>query len=121
MPDDDRLGGRRAPRTTTGRVPFVWVQDDDTGHRYDVLETALRPGMTPVEGVDKNYTGRARRSKHRTDLAGGDATGQQSGQPQTTVTGAGDTSAGDTDKPDTGESTTTTADKPATSTKGARR
>lgn len=84
---DDRLGGgRRATRTTTGRTPFVWVQDDSTGHRYDVLETALRPGMTPVEGVEKNYTGRARRPKHRTDLAGNDATG--AGQPEQTVAGA---------------------------------
>jgi hypothetical protein len=72
---DDRLGGRRTPRIDDrGRTPFIWVQDDDTGHRYDVLETALRDGMTPVDGVEPNYTGRARRPKYRTDLAGNDAT-----------------------------------------------
>jgi hypothetical protein len=84
---DDRLGGRRAPRDTTGRVPFVWVEDTSTGHRYDVLETALRPGMTPVKGVDKNYTGRARPTKYRTDKAG---------NPTTSTAGTADADAGTT-------------------------
>lgn len=111
---DDRLGGRRAPRNTDerGRVPFVWVEDTDTGHRYDVLETALRDGMKPVEGAELNYTGKARRAKYRTDLAGNDATGQQAGQPQTAVAGAGDASAADVGQ--SSGATTTTG-------KGARR
>ena len=72
---DDRLGGRRTPRIDDrGRTPFIWVEDESTGHRYDVLETALRDGMKPVDGVEPNFTGRARRPKHRTDKAGNDAT-----------------------------------------------
>ncbi|QKW15382.1 hypothetical protein [Verrucosispora sp. NA02020] len=105
MPENDRLGGgRRAARTTPNRTPYVWVEDDSTGHRYDVLETALRPGMTPVEGYDKNYTGRPRHPKHRTDLSGQNSRA------------AGVTTAGDTD------ADTPAADAPTkTSPKGAQR
>ena len=69
---DDRVGGRRSrePRDTTGRIPFIWVEDDSTGYRYDVPENAIRPGMTPVKGVDKNWTGSARPAKYRTTKAG---------------------------------------------------
>ncbi|WP_341719935.1 hypothetical protein QQG74_09615 [Micromonospora sp. FIMYZ51] len=74
---DDRLGGRRSTRTPTGRVPFVWVQDDTTGHRYDVPENAIRAGMTPVPDYPKNTTGRARPAVFRTDLAGESTTPQQ--------------------------------------------
>ncbi len=102
MPDDDRLGGRRATNRTTSRTPFIWVEDNDTGHRYDVPETALRAGMTPVEGVEKNLTGRARRPKYRTDLAGNDAT--RSGQPEQAVTGA---TGEPTPQPDTTTKTST--------------
>lgn len=62
----------RRPRRDSsgnGRVPFVWVTDDSTGHRYDVPQNAIRPGMTPVEGYELNYTKNARRTKYRTDLA----------------------------------------------------
>lgn len=103
---DDRLGGRRVPRNTTGRVPYVWVEDTDTGHRYDVPETALRDGMKPVEGVELNHGAKPRRTKYRTDLAGNDATR---------------TAATDADTPDTGEPTITKAEQTATTTKGARR
>lgn len=114
---DDRLGGRRAPRNTDerGRVPFVWVEDTDTGHRYDVLETALRDGMKPVEGAELNYTGRARRTKYRTDLAGNDATGStdRSGTQTPETDGDGKvTTTTTTDATDTAAS--------AAKTKGAR-
>ncbi|MEV2239526.1 hypothetical protein [Micromonospora sp. NPDC049891] len=88
MPENERLGGGRAARTTPNRTPYIWVEDDSTGHRYDVLETAVRPGMTPVAGYEPNYTGRPRRPKHRTDLAGDGGT---------QVRGAGVTTAADAD------------------------
>lgn len=74
MPDD-RLSGRTEsvnPPEGQGRgeIPFVWVQDDTTGHRYDVAETAIGEGMTPVAGVELNWTGSARPPKYRTDKAG---------------------------------------------------
>lgn len=56
----------RQPRrdsTRTGRVPFVWVEDADTKHRYDVLETSIEVGMTPVEGYDLNWSDKAREPK----------------------------------------------------------
>jgi hypothetical protein len=88
VPENDRLGGgRRAARTTPNRTPYVWVEDTTTGHRYDVLETALRDGMRPVEGYDKNYTGRARPPKYRTDLSGDSSSAPR----DTDVTTAGDT------------------------------
>lgn len=57
------------PVTPRGRVPFVWVEDDDTGHRYDVPEYAILPGMTRVDGYDLNWTGSARPTKYRTGKA----------------------------------------------------
>ncbi|MBM0237738.1 hypothetical protein JNW88_12225 [Micromonospora sp. ATA32] len=106
---DDRLGGRRAPRTDDrGRVPFVWVEDTDTGHRYDVLETALRDGMKPVDDVELNYTGRARKAKYRVDLAGNDATRTP------------DQSGTDTPESDGDGNVTTTTASPAAKTRGAR-
>ena len=66
-----------------GRVPFVWVSDDDTGHRYDIKQSSLRAGMTPVDGVDLNWTDNPRETKFftakdgessapRTEVASGD-------------------------------------------------
>ncbi|GGM27143.1 hypothetical protein GCM10011608_09930 [Micromonospora sonchi] len=110
MPDDDRIGGRRAPRTTA-RIPYVWVEDTTTGHRYDVLETALRDGMKPVEGYDLNYTGRPRRTKHRTDLAGESATGQRAAHSAAPV---------EQPQPTDGQGSEPAADK-TTSLKGGRR
>lgn len=89
MPDD-RLRSRRESVNTRGRVPFVWVEDDTTGHRYDVLETALRAGMTPVEGVEKNYTGRARPAKHFVGK-GGEQTRPGGSQLTASATATGDT------------------------------
>jgi hypothetical protein len=56
----------RQPRrdsTRNGRIPFVWVEDADTKHRYDVLETQIEPGMTLVPDYDPNYSGKAREPK----------------------------------------------------------
>lgn len=52
-----------------GVIPFVWVQDDDTGHRYDVPEPSVRTGMTPVPGYPLNFDRAARPTKYRDDLA----------------------------------------------------
>ncbi|MFI1194084.1 hypothetical protein ACH4T9_12615 [Micromonospora sp. NPDC020750] len=107
---DDRLGGRRAPRDTSGRVPFVWVKDADTGHRYDVPQTAVRDGMTPVPDYPLNWGRRARPPKYRTDLAGSDTPPKGDG---TAGMGQGDTPEPSTP---TGADTTT-----ATSSKGGKR
>lgn len=72
---------RREPANTTGRIPFVWVEDVDTGHRYDVPQDKIRPGMTPVEGYELNYTVVARRTKFRTDLANEPAAPTRVDQP----------------------------------------
>lgn len=77
MPDD-RLGARRAPAQTSGRVPYVWVSDDDTGHRYDIPEPAVREGMTPVEGVEPNYTQHPRPTKYFVGKAGDPTTPAES-------------------------------------------
>lgn len=53
-----------------GQVPYVWVEDVSTGHRYDVPRSAVRPGMTPVPGYALNWTGQPRATKHRVDKAG---------------------------------------------------
>lgn len=68
---------RREPANTTGRIPFVWVEDHDTGHRYDVPQNAVRPGMTPVDGYDLNWGRTARRTKHFVGKGGGRATPEQ--------------------------------------------
>lgn len=72
MPDD-RLSGRTEsvdPNVGRGEIPFVWVQDDATGHRYDVAETAIGEGVTRVPGVPLNWTESARPPKYRTDKGG---------------------------------------------------
>jgi hypothetical protein len=33
---------------------WIWCRDDTTGAHYDVEESALRSGMTPVEGYPTN-------------------------------------------------------------------
>ncbi|MFG1846774.1 hypothetical protein [Micromonospora carbonacea] len=113
---DDRLGGRRTPRDTTGKVPFVWVEDADTGHRYDVPQTAIRDGMTPVPDYPLNWGRRARPAKYRTDLAGSDAAPKGDG---TAGEGRGDTPTG-TDTASATEDTTAPSTS-TTSTKGGRR
>jgi hypothetical protein len=71
MPDD-RLGGRGRESATPGdRVPYTWVSDDSTGHRFDVK--VVRPGMTPVPGVELNYGPTPRRPKHNVDKSGAPA------------------------------------------------
>lgn len=63
---------RPTRRTTadSGRVPFVWVRDDDTGHCYDVPENAVPASVTPVADYPLNYTGNARRTKYHVDKGG---------------------------------------------------
>jgi hypothetical protein len=56
-----------------GRIPFVWVSDDTTGHRYDIKQTALREGMTPVDGVDLNWSDDPRPTKFFTGKDGADS------------------------------------------------
>lgn len=51
-----------------GRIPFTWVSDDSTGHRYDTKQ--VRAGMTPVEGVELNWTDNARETKFFTGKGG---------------------------------------------------
>lgn len=63
---DDRADKARA----RGRIPFVWVRDDTTGHAYDVPENAVTSGMTPVPGYELNFTGKARRTKYFVDKGG---------------------------------------------------
>ncbi|MFI2663279.1 hypothetical protein [Micromonospora carbonacea] len=114
---DDRLGGRRsAPRDTTGRVPFVWVEDADTGHRYDVPQTAIRDGMTPVPDYPLNWGRRARPAKYRTDL-GGDAAPKGDG---TAGEGRGDTPTTD-DTASAAEDANAAPTTSTTSTKGGKR
>lgn len=50
---------------------FVRVEDKDTGHRYDVWETAVDPKAHRVLDL-KGYppSDRPRPAKHRTDMAG---------------------------------------------------
>jgi hypothetical protein len=93
---DDRLRSRRESVNTRGRVPFVWVEDDTTGHRYDVPETAVRKGMTPVDGVEKNYGRRPRPTKHFVGK-GGEPSTPGGSQPTATVTATAteDTPTGD--------------------------
>lgn len=51
---------------TGGRRAWVWCQDADTGHRYDVLASRLpRKGLTPVEGYPLNFKQTAREAKTR--------------------------------------------------------
>lgn len=69
MPDDRLDSQRELAARARGVIPFVWVQDDDTGHRYDVPETSLRDGMTPVKDYPLNITGMARPTKYRDDIA----------------------------------------------------
>ncbi|MEV5819302.1 hypothetical protein AB0L22_09015 [Micromonospora haikouensis] len=114
---DDRLGGRRAPRDTSGRVPFVWVEDADTGHRYDVPQNAIRDGMVPVPDYPLNWGRRARPPKFRVDLAGSDAAPKGDG---TAGEGRGDTPTGP-DSASTVEDTSTAPITPTTSTKGGKR
>lgn len=59
---------RERPPRADGRPPFVWVEDDDTGHRYDIPQTAVRAGMTAVPGYPLNWSGKARAPKFRSQL-----------------------------------------------------
>ena len=56
-----------------GRIPFVWVQDDDTGHRYDVREDVIAAGMTPVKDYPLNWSTVAREPKFATSKGGPDS------------------------------------------------
>lgn len=49
---------------------WIWVRDDATGAHYDVDATALRPGMTPVEGYPPNHGPHPRPTKTFVDKAG---------------------------------------------------
>jgi hypothetical protein len=47
-------------------IQFVRVRDKDTGHEYDVVESAIDPAaQEPVESYPPNLTGQARPPKHR--------------------------------------------------------
>lgn len=56
-----------------GRIPFVWCQDDSTGHRYDIREDVLTDGMTPVKDYPLNWSGAAREPKFATTKSGADS------------------------------------------------
>lgn len=62
-----------------GRIPFVWVKDDDTGHCYDIREDVITDGMAPVKDYPLNWTTVAREPKFATDKDGAPA------RKQTTV------------------------------------
>lgn len=51
---------------------YIRVQDDTTGHQYDVDAQSLRRGMTPIPGYPENSGPGAqpRPPKHRVDKAG---------------------------------------------------
>lgn len=70
---------------TDGRKAFVWVQDADTGHRYDVPARSLpRRGLTPVEGYPLNYNDGGRPAKSRVDWQADEAETTSAGEQDLT-------------------------------------
>lgn len=52
-------------------IQFVRVRDNDTGHEYDVVDTAVDDAaQTVLTDYPPNDTGIPRPPKHRTDKAG---------------------------------------------------
>lgn len=64
-------------------MAWLRVRDPETGHEYDLHESAMiDPGLVVLEDYPPNNTDVARPAKHRTDLAGQSVTGTSAdGQP----------------------------------------
>jgi hypothetical protein len=49
---------------TSKHPTWVWVEDQSTGHRYDVRREAVRLGMLPVPGYPEHVGPKPRPTKH---------------------------------------------------------
>lgn len=49
---------------TSAHPTWVWVEDQSTGHRYDVRREAVRPGMVPVPDYPEHVGPKPRPTKH---------------------------------------------------------
>lgn len=62
---------KKAPKPAPGQVlntsahpTWIWVEDQSTGHRYDVRKEAVRLGMVPVPGYPEHVGKRPRPTKY---------------------------------------------------------